>query len=89
MDLNINKLVNKGSILNELDYERALIADRKLRRLAKDNAHFKKLRLKLRDLIEQYEKQEWSDVDSIDEKKLAESEKSEYTAELERTENWQ
>lgn len=80
----IEKLVERGSISNELDYERAMIADRKLRLLSKDNAHFKKLRSKLRDLIEQYENEEWNDVDKINEEKLLESEKSERIAEHER-----
>ena len=36
----IEKIVEKGIITNELDYDRALIADRKLRLLAKENPHF-------------------------------------------------
>lgn len=80
----IEKIVEKGQISNELDYERALIADRKLRLLAKHSLHFKKLRVKLRDIIEQYENSEWSDIDKIDDNKLIESEKSEHIAEQER-----
>jgi antitoxin component HigA of HigAB toxin-antitoxin module len=80
----IEKIVEKGQISNELDYERALIADRKLRLLAKDSLHFKNLRVKLRDIIEQYENSEWSDIDKIDDNKLIESEKSEHIAEQER-----
>lgn len=80
----IEKMVESNFISNELDYERALIADRKLRILEKDNIHFKKLRVKLRDLIEKYENAEWKDADKIDEFKIEESEKSERIAELER-----
>ncbi len=80
----IEKIVENGLISNELDYERALIADRKLRLLASENLHFKNLRFKLRDLIEKYEISEWSDVDKIDENKLLESDKYERIAELER-----
>jgi hypothetical protein len=80
----IEKIVENGLISNELDYERALIADRKLRILASENLHFKNLRFKLRDLIEKYEISEWSDVDKIDENKLLESDKYERIAELER-----
>lgn len=83
-DFDIEKIIEKGIITNELDYERALIADRKLRLLAKDSLHFKNLRSKLRDIIKKYEDSEWSDVDQIDEKKLLESEKFERIAELER-----
>ena len=80
----IEKIVEKGFITNELDYDRALIADRKLRILAKEDLHFKNLRTKLRDIIEKYENAEWSDVDQIDDAKLLESDKSEQIAELER-----
>lgn len=80
----IEAIVEKGIITNELDYDRALIADRKLRLLAKDSVHFKHLRTKLRDIIEKYEASEWSDADKIDDRKLAESAKSERIAELER-----
>jgi len=80
----IEKIVEKGIITNELDYDRALIADRKLRLLARENLHFRNLRTKLRDIIEKYENSEWSDIDKIDDYKLLESDKSEYIAELER-----
>lgn len=80
----IEQLIEKGVITNELDYERALIADRKLRLLAKEDLNFKKLRIKLRDIIEKYENAEWSDVDKIDDAKLLESNKAEHIAELER-----
>jgi len=80
----IEKIVEKGIITNELDYERALISDGKLRLLSKENLHFKNLRTKLRDIIEKYENSEWNDVDKIDENKLLESDKAERIAELER-----
>lgn len=80
----IEKLVENGSITNELDYERALVADRKLRLLSKKNAHFKTMRQKLRDLIEQYEKSEWNTVDTISIEKMIESDASERIAEAER-----
>ena len=80
----IEKIIEKCIITNELDYERALIADRKLRLLAKENPYFKSLRSKLRDIIEKYENAEWSDVDKIDDNKLLESDKAEYITELER-----
>jgi len=80
----IEKIVELGIINNELDYERALIADRKLRLLGKEDVHFKHLRKKLRSFIEKYENKEWSVVESIDDNKLLESEKAEKFAELER-----
>ena len=83
-EFNIENIIKKGAITNELDYDRALIADRKLRLLSKEDPHFKTLRSKLRSIIEKYESAEWSDVNKIDEKKLVESDKSERIAEQER-----
>jgi hypothetical protein len=80
----IEKIVEMGIITNELDYERALIADRKLRLLGNEDVHFKHLRKKLRSIIEKYENKEWSVVESIDDNKLIESEKAENLAEIER-----
>lgn len=83
-DFDIEKIIGEGVITNELDYERALIADRKLRLLSKENDQFKKLRSDLRDLIEQYESEQWSDVDLITDEKVTESNKFSKIAEMER-----
>ncbi len=80
----IEKLVKYGRIENELDYERALIADRKLRILAKENTHFKELRKRLRDLIGQYEEQNWSSENDVSSEKIKESDLAELVAENER-----
>ncbi len=80
----IEKFVKDGRIESELDFERALIADRKLRILAKENPHFKELRKKLRDLIEQYENANWSDINTIESEKIKESDLAELVADNER-----
>ena len=80
----ISELIKNGKILNELDFERAMIADRKLRVLSKEDLNFKSVRKKLRDLIEQYENQNWSAESKISEKKLRESDVAEIIAEKER-----
>jgi len=80
----IEEFVRKGKIENELDFERALIADRKLRVLAKEDDHFKVLRKKLRDIIEFYESKNWSAESVIDEAKIKESDIAELIAEKER-----
>jgi|SRR5690606_19730409 len=82
--LDITQLIEAGKIQNELDFERALIADRKLRVLSKENSKYKTLRKKLRDLIEQYENQNWSAETKISDKKLRESDVAELIAEKER-----
>jgi hypothetical protein len=80
----IEKILKLGEIQNELDFERALIADRKLRVLAKKNSKFKPRRNKLRDLIEAYESTNWSSKSRITSKELSESDAAELIAEKER-----
>jgi DNA gyrase/topoisomerase IV subunit A len=80
----IEKVLEEGKLDNELEYERALIADRKLRVLAKENSRLKPIRNKLRDIIEQYEDRRWSKESKIDKKRLEESELAELIAEKER-----
>ena len=53
----ISELIKVGKIQNELDFERVLIADRKLRVLSKKEPKYKTVRKELRTLIEQYENQ--------------------------------
>jgi len=79
----ISQLIKAGKIQNELDFERALIADRKLRMLSKEEPKFKSVRKKLKDLIEQYENQNWSAGSRIPEKKLHESDVAEWIAKKE------
>ncbi|SRR5690554_3175828 len=82
--LDITKLLEIGKIQNELDLERALIADRKLRVLSKENPKYKAIRKKLRDLIEDYENKNWSSNSIITETKIQESDSAEVIAEKER-----
>ncbi len=81
---NIEQVIEIGEIKNELDFERALIADRKLRVLSKENPKLKTVRRKLRKLIEAYESKNWSSDSRISEKKLKESDLAELIAEKER-----
>ncbi len=48
----IEALLTAGVISDELNYERAMIADRQLRLLAKDDVQYKAKRKALRSLIE-------------------------------------
>lgn len=84
MPIEISQLIKTGRIENELDFERALIADRKLRVLARENPKFKEIRKKLRDLIAQYETKNWSSDVEISAEKLRESDVAELIAEKER-----
>jgi hypothetical protein len=83
-NFDIENLLTKKQLDNELDLERAMIADRKLRILSREDAHFKDLRKKLRDLIEEYENRKWSNADQVSEEQIAESDVAEFIAEQER-----
>jgi len=82
--LDISELLKFGKIQNELDFERALIMDRKLRVLSKEDSKYKVIRKKLRDLIEDYENKNWSDTSIISDEKIKESDIAELIAEKER-----
>ena len=71
--LDISKLLEIGEIQNELDFERALIADRKLRILSREDATYKSIRIKLRNLIEDYENKNWSAHTIITDEKIQEN----------------
>ena len=82
--LQITKILNKGKIQNELEHERALIAERKLRLLSKEHPEYVKIRKELRRIIEVYETENWTNSTKISEEKIKESEIAELIAEEER-----
>lgn len=80
----IEKVLEAGKIKNELEYERALIADRKLRLLSKENSRLKPLHKQLRNLIQNYENKHWSADSDYTESKIKESDLAELISEKER-----
>ncbi len=80
----IEKVFTIGRLTNELEYERALIADRKLRVLSKENSRLKPIRKQLRAIIEKYETKNWSPNSELSAKKINESDLAELIAEKER-----
>ena len=82
--LQITKILNKGKIQNELELERALIAERKLRLLSKEHPEYKKIRKELRRIIKEFEAENWSNTSTISDTQLKESEIGELIAEEER-----
>ncbi len=80
----IHSVIKNGEIKNELELERALIADRKLRILIKEDPSLKKVRTQLRDLIEKYEVKNWAQNSKISKKKILESDAAEFSANNER-----
>lgn len=84
LPFDIHQLIQNGKIHGELDYNLAMVADRKLRLLAKEDQSFHTIRAQLRDLIAAYEKEEWADASKINDKKTKESDASLQFAESER-----
>lgn len=77
-------LIKKGVLSDELEYQRALSADRTLRLLAKDDPSLKGIRKQLRDLIAHYEKAHWSGENQVTDEQVKESDHLEEIAERER-----
>lgn len=80
----IEEILAQGKIKSELELERAMRADRKLRSLARTQPEFKPLRKKLRDLIVAYESEHWSASSDVSKKQLETSDLAERIAEEER-----
>ena len=78
------KIIRKGSISNELELEKALIIERKLRLLVAENPEYKEIRTQLRSIINNYEKKNWSADSVISLEKIIESDAAEFSAEIER-----
>lgn len=55
----LSEILEAGVIQSELDLERALILERKLRVLAKTNPDYAEMRSRLRDIIAAYEEKKW------------------------------
>lgn len=81
---NLSKILKAGKIENQLEFERSIIADRKLKTLSKSDVRYKAKRKKLRDLIEKYENQNWASDSRISLKTIEESDLAEALAEKER-----
>jgi len=73
----LEKLLKKGVITSEIEYERAMEAFKILRILGAEKPKFLVSREKLFDILENYEKQEWSHVDLITDLQVIESDAAE------------
>ncbi|MBT0813127.1 helix-turn-helix transcriptional regulator [Litoribacter ruber] len=72
----LRTILKKGRIEDELELERALGIERKLRLLSKESPDLKKTRSDLRDLIAMYEKETWADQE-VNISKIEASDKAE------------
>jgi transcriptional regulator with XRE-family HTH domain len=80
--IDLDKILSKGKFDNELDFERAVIVNRKLRVLAKEYPELAEKRGKLRDLLIAYENRVWVESEITDDK-VEESDLAEAIAEQE------
>ncbi|WP_395054603.1 helix-turn-helix domain-containing protein [Flavobacterium sp.] len=78
------KILQKGFISSELEFEKALIIERKLRLLIKENPELNESRNQLRTIIKECEKLNWDKNSIISEEKIEESDFAEFIAEKER-----
>jgi transcriptional regulator with XRE-family HTH domain len=81
---NIREIENIQQLDNEYDLQKALLLDRKLRLMVKENPELKPIHDRLFHLIEDYEKKNWSASDNIPEKQFEEAETAEQLVEIER-----
>ena len=79
-EFDVKALLNSGSILSELEYQRAMMADRSLRMLSDDNPELKVTRKALRELIMRYENVQWSDTDTVTQEQITERDAAEELA---------
>lgn len=82
--VDIREIENIQQLDNEYDLQKALLLDRKLRLMVKENANLKPIHDKLFQLIKDYEEINWSDSQNISEKQFDEAESAEQLVEIER-----
>jgi transcriptional regulator with XRE-family HTH domain len=81
--IDLKQLLKKG-ISDEIDLERAMILDRKLRLLIKESPELIDDRKQLRTIIKEYENNNWHKDAIISDEKIQESDVAEFIAEQER-----
>jgi len=78
-DFDINELIQRGKINDELELERASMAERKLRLYSEEIENSEKKRQELFKMIKEYEKKHWSDQTKISDQQIAENDEAEET----------
>ena len=79
-----SEILEAGVIQSELDLERALILERKLRVLAKTNPDYAEMRSRIRDIIASYEEHKWRSDARVTDEQIRSSEWALERAEKER-----
>jgi transcriptional regulator with XRE-family HTH domain len=82
--VDLKNILKAGKLMDELELERALILDRKLRLIVIEHPELSDSRKKLRAIIKSYEKLNWSNPTQINDEQIIESDNAELIAEQER-----
>lgn len=82
--VNIRDIEKIQQLDNEYDLQKAILLDRKLRLMIKENPNLISIQDKLVKLIQDYEEKNWSDCEKISAKQLEEAETAEQLVEIER-----
>lgn len=86
LQLSLKKILKKGSLNSELEFQRASVIDRQLRLLVKDYPELVDDRKQLRSILKAYEDQHWTDSELTD-KQIEESDLAAQIAAKENTFN--
>jgi len=81
---NIRDIEQIEKLENEYDFQKALLLDKKLRLMVKEQPELRPLRKKLRRLMTEYEERVWSDPEQVTDKQLEDSDRAENIVESER-----
>jgi transcriptional regulator with XRE-family HTH domain len=82
--VDLKNILKAGKLKDELELERALILDRKLRLIVIEHPELADARKKLRAIIKSYEKLNWSNANQITDEQIIESDNAAFIAEQER-----
>lgn len=82
--IDLKQILKKGQIFDEIGLESAMILDRKLQLLVKNNPELADERKQLRAIIKEYENNQWSKDSFISDEKIQESDFAEFIVEQER-----
>jgi len=82
--INIKEINEIDQLESEYDLQKALLFDRKLRLLVKEDKSLVPIHIKLIKLIHKYEKANWSDGENVSNEQVKEAEKAEKLVEIER-----
>lgn len=86
LQVNLNKILRKGSLDSELEFQRASVIDRQLRLLIKDHPELTDARKQLRSILKAYEDKYWVNTEITDQQ-IVESELASQIAEQENSFN--